>query len=153
MQSVRTHVRAPIVEFRGHHTCCSWSIDRARCVYTCRMFFKVSRSIRLLAIASTLVACSPTPSVADAGHDSASSADGSVDLCSASLASTSRGCDPAMPVLSTEPCRCGSKFYWDGMRCAPTAACRCTSHCDLLFDTQDACENAYAACRDASTSD
>ncbi|MFO0556836.1 MAG: hypothetical protein U0269_02335 [Polyangiales bacterium] len=111
------------------------------------------RALLSLAITTALAACSPAQPAADAGQDSASSADGSVELCSANLASTARGCGPAMPGLSTEICRCGSKYYWDGASCTSTAACRCTSNCDLLFDTQVACESAYSVCRDASVSD
>ncbi len=106
-----------------------------------------------IAALSLFTACAPAQPAGDAGQDASNGNDGSVELCSATLASTARGCGPANVGLSAELCRCGSKFYWDGATCAATAACRCTSNCELLFDTQSACESAYAVCRDASVGD
>ena len=83
---------------------------------------------------------SPTLDAGDAGPG--------VDLCSAPQASRAAGCAAADVGLSPELCRCGSKFYWNGSACAATAACRCTRSCESLFDTLDACQAAYAPCRD-----
>ncbi len=110
---------------------------------------------------SVSAACSPVVS-GDAGSDASPSdvapadsaspsdgaiVDGAVELCATTLSSRSDGCAPANVGLSTELCRCGSKYYWDGAACAATAACRCTSNCERLFDTQAQCETAYSACR------
>ncbi len=96
-----------------------------------------------------LVACEPAV-VADAGMDSGSN----IELCTSALTGRAVGCAAADVGLSAEICRCGSKYYWDGTSCAATAACRCTRNCDLLFDTQVACEAANTACLgDAATRD
>ncbi len=60
-----------------------------------------------------------------------------------------RPCAPADVGLSSEICRCGSRWYWDGTACVATAACTCTRNCDLLYATPDDCRAAHAACRDA----
>jgi hypothetical protein len=118
-------------------------------------------------VLSASAACSP-PVSTDAGADASPSdvvpadsaspvdsaspsdsaiVDGAVELCSTALSSRSDGCAAANVGLSAEICRCGSKYYWDGAACAATAACRCTSNCERLFDTQAQCETAYSACR------
>lgn len=72
--------------------------------------------------------------------------DGGVAVCSLTGA-TSSNCDDPPPTLSNDLCRCGSRYYWDGTSCVSTAACLCYEGCDRLFETDLACEAAYASCR------
>lgn len=71
---------------------------------------------------------------------------GGVSVCGLSAATGASACAAAPVSLSTELCRCGSRWYWDGSSCVSTAACTCYAGCDLLHETMDACTAAYAAC-------
>lgn len=93
-----------------------------------------SRSVRALlgACALVLSACgSPTPS--------------GVGVCGLTGAPPP-DCAPAVISLSTDACRCGSHFYWDGAACVSTAACTCYSGCEELYETAAECEADHASC-------
>ena len=89
----------------------------------------------LLAL-TLLVAC---------GDDDGADA-GGMAVCSLTGANPAPACAPAAVTLSTEICRCGSHYYWDGAACVATAACTCSAGCDLLYETEAACMAAYSAC-------
>lgn len=91
-------------------------------------------------VASVLSGCAPANTNNDASTGT------NVELCSSMLQSTSTGCAAADVGLSTEICRCGSKYFWNGATCEGTAACRCTRNCDRLFTTMEACVQAYQMC-------
>jgi hypothetical protein len=56
------------------------------------------------------------------------------------------GCADETPALSTDTCRCGASWYWNGASCTATSACTCHSGCDRLFETEEACASAHASC-------
>ncbi len=113
------------------------------------------RAISPLAVAS-LLACSSTTPAADGGAapndatttETGASADAGagVSLCGLTGAGRAVGCEADDVGLSAEICRCGSRYFWDGKRCADTAACTCTRNCDRVFATREACEANHASC-------
>jgi hypothetical protein len=101
--------------------------------------FAAARSVALsvfLVAGAAGCECAPARPSGDAG----------VAICTADSGTPTR-CDDAPPELSAETCRCGSHYYWDGTSCVSTSACSCYANCARFFDTDAACEAAYASCR------
>lgn len=85
----------------------------------------------------------------DAGGAEGDDAAAGAQVC-ALTGGTATGCADQPPELSSDTCRCGSRYYWDTSACVATAACRCLSGCERLFETEADCQAAYASCgRDA----
>ena len=89
-------------------------------------------TVALITLHLTLVGCGPSAA--------------GVGVCSLEGDPASDDCAAATVSLSDDACRCGVHYFWDGASCVSTAACRCFSGCEQLYETQSECVADHASC-------